>query len=225
MVSTQLVEAGVDLDFPVVYRAMAGLDSIAQAAGRCNREGRLAEKGRVVVFNPPKPSPRGLLLKAEQAAQRVLAGASGEPLTPANYVRYFDQFYAVVGTDPQRLYDKEGVLQLLNQNAANAQFQFRTAAEKFRLIPDQGQRPVFVQWGEGAKLIELLKRIGPNRELMRKLQRHTVTLYEFQWRKLLASGDLEMREDFMIQKSEALYHPELGLLPEVPDYDPVSLMA
>ncbi len=225
VVSTQLVEAGVDLDFPVVYRAMAGLDSIAQAAGRCNREGRLAEKGRVVVFNPPKPSPRGLLLKAEQAAQRVLAGASGEPLTPANYVRYFDQFYAVVGTDPQRLYDKEGVLQLLNQNAANAQFQFRTAAEKFRLIPDQGQRPVFVQWGEGAKLIELLKRIGPNRELMRKLQRHTVTLYEFQWRKLLASGDLEMREDFMIQKSEALYHPELGLLPEVPDYDPVSLMA
>ena len=225
VVSTQLVEAGVDLDFPVVYRAMAGLDSIAQAAGRCNREGRLAEKGRVVVFNPPKPSPRGLLLKAEQAAQRVLAGASGEPLTPANYVRYFDQFYAVVGTDPQRLYDKEGVLQLLNQNAANAQFQFRTAAEKFRLIPDQGQRPVFVQWGEGAKLIELLKRIGPNRELMRKLQRHTVTLYEYQWRKLLASGDLEMREDFMIQKSEALYHPELGLLPEVPDYDPVSLMA
>lgn len=223
--STQLVEAGVDLDFPVVYRAMAGLDSLAQAAGRCNREGRLPEKGRVVVFNPPKPSPSGLLLKAEQAAQRVLTGSSSEPLALDNFRQFFDQFYAVVGTDPRRQYDKEGVMELLNQNAAQAQFQFRTAADKFRLIPDEGQRPVFVQWGEGAELIGLLKTIGPNRELMRRLQRHSVTLYDYQWKKLLASGDLEMFDDFLIQKSEALYHPALGLLPEVPDYEPANLMA
>jgi len=222
--STQLVEAGVDLDFPVVYRAMAGLDSLAQAAGRCNREGKLPEKGRVVVFNPPKSSPSGLLLKAEQAAQRVLTGSSSEPLTLDNFRRFFDQFYAVVGTDPRCQYDKEGVMELLKQNAAQAQFQFRTAADKFRLIPDQGQRPVFVQWGAGTELIGLLKTIGPNRELMRRLQRHSVTLYDCQWKKLLASGDLEMFDDFLIQKSEALYHPALGLLPEVPDYEPANLM-
>lgn len=228
VVSTQLVEAGVDLDFPVVYRAMAGLDSIAQAAGRCNREGNLAPgKGRVVVFNPPKPSPSGLLLKAEQAAQRVLAGASGEPLTPANYTRYFDLFYATVGTDPRTQYDKEDVMGLLTRDIDGTrgkyEIQFRTAAEKFRLIPDQGQRPVFVQWGEGTELIEKLKMIGPNRDLMRRLQRHTVTLYDYQWKKLLASGDLEMHNDFFIQRSEALYHQALGLLPEVPDYDPEAL--
>lgn len=221
VVSTQLVEAGVDLDFPVVYRAMAGLDSIAQAAGRCNREGKLApEKGRVVVFNPPKPSPSGLLLKAEQAAQRVLGGSPGEPLTPSNYTRYFDLFFSDVNS-----HDKEGVMDLLARDAGQGEIQFRTAAEKLRLIPDQGQRPVFVLWGEGAELTELLKMIGPNRELMRRLQRHAVTLYDYQWKKLVASGDLVMHEDFIIQRSGALYHESLGLLPEVPDYEPAGLVA
>lgn len=219
VVSTQLVEAGVDLDFPVVYRAMAGLDSIAQAAGRCNREGRLAGRGgRVVVFNPPRSSPSGLLLKAEQAAQRVLTGASGEPLSPANYARYFDLFYSDVNS-----HDKEGVMGLLVDNAARGEIQFRTAAQKFRLIPDEGQRSVFVQWGSGLGLIERLRAEGPHRELMRRLQRHAVTLYDHQWKKLLSSGDLEMYQDFLIQRSEALYHPELGLLPEVPDYTPEHL--
>ncbi len=219
VVSTQLVEAGVDLDFPVVYRAMAGLDSIAQAAGRCNREGKLTEKGQVVVFNPPRPSPSGILLTAEQAAKRVLAGASGEPLAPANYARYFDHFYADLHG-----HDKEGVMDLLTKDAATGQIQFRTAAAKFRLIPDEGQRPVFVRWGEGAALVEQLKAAGPHRTLMRRLQRHAVTLYGYQWKKLLASGDLELYEGFLIQKSEALYHAELGLLPEVPDYEPSSLV-
>jgi CRISPR-associated endonuclease/helicase Cas3 len=219
VVSTQLVEAGVDLDFPVVYRAMAGLDSIAQAAGRCNREGKLTGKGRVVVFNPPKPSPSGLLLKAEQAANNVLTGSSGEPLTPVNYARYFDQFYGSVND-----HDKEGVLNLLIRDAARGEIQFRTAAQRFRLIPDEGQRQILVGWGEGANLIELLKKIGPNRDLMRKLQRHSVTLYEYQWKKLLGSGDLKMHNDFIVQESETLYHPVLGLLPEVPDYAPKSLV-
>ncbi len=221
VVSTQLVEAGVDLDFPVVYRAMTGLDSIAQAAGRCNREGRLPGKGgRVVIFNPPKPSPSGLLLKAEQAAQRVLAGSPGEPLTPANYGRYFDLLYADVNG-----HDKEGVMDLLGRDAGKGEIQFRTAAQKFTLIPDEGQRSVFVLWDEGAALVERLKAEGPHRELMRRLQRYAVTLYDHQWKRLLGGGDLEMHEEFLIQKSDTLYHPALGLLPEVPDYDPADLTA
>jgi CRISPR-associated endonuclease/helicase Cas3 len=219
VVSTQLVEAGVDLDFPVVYRAMAGLDSIAQAAGRCNREGRLPNKGRVIVFNPPKPSPSGLLLKAEQAAEIVLASSSGQPLAPHHFAAYFDHFYGGVNS-----YDKEGVLDLLQKDADRGQIQFRSAAQSFRLIPDEGQCPVMVAWGDGRELIELLKQIGPHRELMRKLQRHSVSLYEYQWKRLLASGDLAWHKDFLIQTSDTLYDPALGLLPEIPDYAPASLV-
>jgi CRISPR-associated endonuclease/helicase Cas3 len=114
-------------------------------------------------------------------------------------------------------------LDLLNRDAARGEIQFRTAAQRFRLIPDEGQRQILVAWGQGSELIELLKKIGPNRDLMRKLQRHSVTLYEYQWKNLLGSGDLRMHKDFIVQESEMLYHPALGLLPEVPDYAPQSL--
>ena len=140
-------------------------------------------------------------------------------MTPVNYARYFDQFYGCVND-----HDKGSVLDLLNRDAARGEIQFRTGAQRFRLIPDEGQRQILVGWGEGAELIELLKKIGPNRDLMRKLQRHSVTLYEHQWKKLLGSGDLKMHNDFIIQESMTLYHQALGLLPEVPDYAPKDLV-
>ena len=73
VISTQLIEAGVDIDFPIVFRSAAGIDSIAQAAGRCNREGKISEGGRVFVFSPEDGLPPGYFRQAAQTASRVSA--------------------------------------------------------------------------------------------------------------------------------------------------------
>src|SRR4051794_35543285 len=91
VVSTQLVEAGVDIDLPVVYRAAAGFDSIAQAAGRCNREG-LAPLGTTYVFDAEQPPPRGVLRQGADTAQE-LWGIHADPLAPEAIEHYFQQLY------------------------------------------------------------------------------------------------------------------------------------
>ena len=88
VISTQLVEAGVDFDFPVVYRALAGLDSIAQVAGRCNREGRLRKPGKVVVFVPPKNAPAGILRKAAETTRIILSARPSDPLDHSMFHHY-----------------------------------------------------------------------------------------------------------------------------------------
>jgi CRISPR/Cas system-associated endonuclease/helicase Cas3 len=96
LISTQCVEAGVDVDFPVVYRAWGPLDSIAQAAGRCNRNGLLPERGRMRVFVPEDERyPPGAYEQAASVA-RILA-ASGEPNIddPALFQEYFRQLYDI----------------------------------------------------------------------------------------------------------------------------------
>ena len=172
VISTQLVEAGVDIDFPVVYRALAGLDSIAQAAGRCNREGKLNAQGRlgeVHVFVPPKPAPRGLLLKGENTTRELLALADFNPGHPEAFTRYFELFYSRVNDTGSKF--KE----MLQRDAPNLEFHFRTAAKQFRLIEDT-QQPVFVQFGKSDQWLDELRRVGPKRLTMRKLQRYTVNL-------------------------------------------------
>lgn len=211
VVSTQLVEAGVDLDFPVVYRAMAGLDSIAQAAGRCNREGRLG-KGKVVVFMPPKSPARGLLLYGEQAARAVWHGKETDLLSHRLFDDYFRQFFS------QESPDKHQVLPLLTQDAHQGTVQFRTAAERFQLIPDTGVT-VLVPYDkedgkEGFNLLDQLRHLGPGRWLMRKLQRLSVNLYENEFDALHKLGAIEELQPGIwgVCVTNA-YDERLGLLP------------
>lgn len=184
VISTQLVEAGVDLDFPVVYRALAGLDSIAQAAGRCNREGKL-EKGKVVVFVPPKPSPKGLLLYGEQATRSVWHNRSADALSHKLFDAYFRQYFS------QENPDKHDILPLLIRDSRQGVVQFRSAAQRFRLIEDAGQA-ILVPFGEGGfKWLDILRKQGAERYLMRKLQRYSVNVYENEFNKLRRIGAIE----------------------------------
>ena len=205
VISTQLVEAGVDIDFPVVYRALAGLDSIAQAAGRCNREGKYPGLGQVRVFIPPTPSPKGLLLKGEQTTRELIASDAFQPDDPQTFTRYFELYYASINET-----GKNWLNEHLIRDAREAKVQFRTAAESFKMI--QESTSIIVQYGESEKWIEQLRFAGPTRDLMRRLQRFTVSVYPGLARKLLERGHIEeIHPGIFVQTFPGLYREETGL--------------
>jgi CRISPR-associated endonuclease/helicase Cas3 len=223
VVSTQLIEAGVDVDFPVVYRAVAGLDSIAQAAGRCNREGRL-EIGRVVVFCPPSDPPVGHLRQAAQIGRRFLESDKSEGedcLSPERFTRFFEELYWL---QADRL-DTKGIMDCLAPDG-EFRFSFRSAAQHFKLINDQNQGSVLVSYGEGAKLIARLERKGAERWLMRKLQRYVVNLPRYLHTRLVAEGAIrQVYPGIFVQGHKALYRDDIGFCPEQSDiYAPDDLI-
>ena len=220
VVSTQLVEAGVDIDFPVVYRALAGLDSIAQAAGRCNREGRLEGKGRVVVFVPPELPPVGHLRKAAQACVSTLYGQQADPLARGLFAIYFRDFYSKVELD------SKGVCKLLTVEPKTLGVQFRSAAEAFRLIDDQDSAAVVVRYAPHSEELDMLLATlaskGPERWLMRKLQRYTVSIHKRVADKMLMQGSLTLPMPglYLQQQVNGLYGDLLGLQIEEVPFDP-----
>ncbi len=179
VIATQLVEAGVDLDFPVVYRALAGLDSIAQAAGRCNRNGSLPEPGRTVVFEPEDQKAETYFRETAQVA-RELVKHFPDLLDEAASRKYFDLYYY----RQKARWDRKGILgdDKIHLNRANPRFPFRfqyaSIAHDFRLIEDY-QVPIIVSYDERAKeLISELRNpaVPLNRKLLRGLQRYTVQI-------------------------------------------------
>ena len=208
VMSTQLVEAGVDVDFPVVYRTLAGLDSIAQAAGRCNREGKLAELGKVVVFVPPKPAPIGLLRQAAGISVSLLHGYQGEVLSRALARKFFEHLYQQAHS-----LDKHGIHTLLTQDARECQIQFRSVAEKFKLIDDTAYKTILVRYGDSPALLKTLSSIGPKRDVMRKLQRYAVNVPKYIFEQLEKQGDVtQVWPGIYAQVGDVLYDRKLGLV-------------
>lgn len=177
VVSTQLIEAGVDMDFPVVFRAMAGLDSIAQAAGRCNRNGRLLpELGKVYVFRSENPVSEQFMTETANCASQVLDTHGSDVLSLDAIERYFKLYYwdQTARWDEQRILD---AFHLVQDRSLPFLFGFEKAAEDFRIIQDY-TRPVVIPWGEEGEMLCKRLRAVPvmNRELGRRLQRYTVQL-------------------------------------------------
>jgi CRISPR-associated endonuclease/helicase Cas3 len=226
VVSTQLVEAGVDLDFPVVYRALAGLDSIAQAAGRCNREGLMPNKGRVVVFVPPERPPAGQMRKAADACVSVLHGHSDNPLERDLFASYFQQFYHSVNLD------EKGIAAMLKvDDRKTLAVKFRSAAEAFKLIDDSNQATVVVRYAPHREALDKwlgqLLSSGPERWLMRKLQRYTVTIPLRQADAMLTHGSLTLPMPglYVQVNADNLYDPQLGLKLEDDVYNPSGFVS
>lgn len=216
VISTQLVEAGVDLDFPIVYRALAGLDSIAQAAGRCNREGRLEGMGQVVVFNSPRMPPTGILRKAAETTRGLIMANGADFITdPNSFSTFFEELYWKAHS-----LDKENILTLLDpfhNNLRECSIFFRTAAKKFQIIDQANQQTILVHYGKGNQLIDQLKASGPDRSLMRKLQRYTVTIYSHNFDELKRRRVIEEVHPQMFALSSDLdYSEDIGLLIDEP---------
>lgn len=222
LVSTQLVEAGVDVDFPEVFRAMAGVDSIAQAAGRCNREGRLPSPGRLWLFDPEEVRLRGSLADSAAKASQVLA-ASSDPLDLATVRAYFELYYW--GRKGECAWDDRRVMECFPEGHTFF-YDFAEAAQRFKLIEDATET-VFVPYGEGARLIEQLRRGDADRFLLRKLQRYGVGLYPYQCHTLVTAGDIELLDSgFRILQNDDLYDERLGLVQDVPGWrDPETMVA
>lgn len=219
VISTQLVEAGVDMDFPVVYRAVAGLDSVAQAAGRCNREGLLPDKGRVVVFIPEGGTPNGSLLKAVQACTATLGSSPASPLSRTLFEIYFKNFYYSQNLDAKNIVRK---LQPDDELAV----QFASASQAFKLIDDENSATVLVRYPphrqEITQLLALLDTDGPQRWLMRKLQRHTITIPLQTAEKMLAKNSLYLAMPGLYAQADVdnLYDPILGLITDEAVFNP-----
>jgi len=188
LVSTQVVEAGVDVDFPLVLRALGPLDGVIQAAGRCNREGRL-DVGRVIVFRPVGGGlPRGPYRIGAGVTESLLAAGSLDPDEPAQSHEYFRRLFGILG----RQTDREGV-----QGLREA-FDFPGVNSAFKMIEQETESAVITQYGAGPQRREVRRwleelRAGTPRSafVLRRLQPYLVPVARYTAERDRASGLIE----------------------------------
>ncbi len=213
VISTQLIEAGVDVDFPVVYRAMAGIDSVAQAAGRCNREGRLS-RGQVYLFDAEILPPVGDQRKAADTTKEKVIGQYEDILSLPAVREYFEHYYWKRAGHHQ--WDEPEVMDCFKQGT---HWNFRDAADRFVMIPDHGGKSVIIPWGDsGQKLCQQIVTAGKDAllppDVFRRAQRLIVQIHERDWLPLVQSGAIVLYgpgESLPVLMNADMYDARLGL--------------
>ncbi len=222
LIATSLVEAGVDLDFPSVWRAEAGLESIVQAAGRCNREGR-APQGDVFVFEPAagegrKPPPD--IAQFTDAARSVMRRYPDDSMSLDAIRAYFRELYWSKG---DAALDAKQILRQCAERRRSLDFPFETIAREFRLIED-AQAPVVVPWrgtdgndDTAARLLRDLEHAPRPGLIARRLQPYVVQVPPSRRAALLAVGaartvrEKDFGRQFVGLENLDLYDEHVGL--------------
>lgn len=199
VISTQLIEAGVDLDFPCVWRAHSGLGSIIQAGGRCNREGKMERRGQVFVFSLADGSrPFGNIARGCNATKMLLHKLSNkitDPTDPEVIAKYYRLYFKDIPD-----FDTEVIEKDLTEDPEDINFE--SAADRFKLIDDEGTFPVIVPYMEEGKA--LVRKIRNHEILTREdyhwMQEYSVSLRQGDYSTLLSHGNIEQipwGEDFI----------------------------
>lgn len=216
VISTTVMEAGIDMDFPTGYRALAGLDSINQAAGRVNRNMRF-EKCDIYVFEPKsdfiEQTPR-FIAQSTEITRQVLRSFPNELISIPAIEMYFQQLYSLHN---RQAFDYKRIMDCFMDD--QGRFMFQTAAQRFQVIEDI-TKPIIIPFNEEARgLIGQLKNSQFPKSVLRKLQPYTVSIYESEFNNLSAKGVIITIAEYypVLEQSafETYYDPQRGLiLPE-----------
>lgn len=215
LVATSLVEAGVDFDFPMVYREMAGVDSVIQAAGRCNREGKKErDKCRTIVFTMEKSEDIHIPneLKLPIAVGNEIAGGYEDIASLEAISEYFRRLYYYKGES----LDQKKIIDQFEQGARSCMYPFATVARSFHLIENKTKTILIDVEPEAEKIAERIRWGERSRQLMRDAGQYCVNIYEQDFQSLNGAGLLEQIEEkesleLYVLRDRGMYTWEKGL--------------
>ncbi len=210
VVSTQLIEAGVDIDFPAVYRAMSGIDSVCQAAGRCNREGKLAS-GEVYVFRSTEEYGKTTNWQSRVAEiGSMIFDEWDDPLSLSAVDRYFEKLYSYEGDG----LDKKRVLPAFEERLRDIAFPFEDVANAFSLIENDTRDIIIPYDGKARSIIKQIQQTRFPGKYVRNLQGYTVSIYVDEFKALEERNAISSIADrfFVLNKLEDYYSEDTGLL-------------